>query len=40
VLDRLVAVSMAGTAAGEIAPGDRATIAIDGSRALCESIAS
>jgi putative spermidine/putrescine transport system ATP-binding protein len=40
VLDRLVAVSMAGTAAGEIAPGDRAAVAIDGSRALCESIAS
>ena len=39
VLDRLVAVSIAGAGAGEIAPGDRTSVAIDGTRALCETVA-
>jgi putative spermidine/putrescine transport system ATP-binding protein len=39
VLDRLVAVSLAGAGAGEIAPGDRTIVAIDGTRALCETSA-
>jgi len=37
-IDTLVSVNLAGVGAGELAPGDRTAIGIDGTRALCESV--
>ena len=36
-IDMLVAVSLAGTGAGGLAPGDRTSVRLDGSRVLCEA---